>query len=263
MDLIFNGDESYGVCSKKEGDTTIFECFTSVKERRNDDNIKIKKDRVKGNVNWVSTTLDVDTDIYPNGLAFVEISQIYDLEYNTNKWDFKLKYDYISFSGDKPISIKVNDQDKTASCSIISDTDKIITCSSEALSQTELIILNKKWISNDNLWLYGLNHNGIPLLATLKFISASHLKYENSWSFELVTQKSEGLTIPLHSTFSIDMKYDNTNEALAFCTETQRVGNDMTLLCIPKPVINKNSLIKLSKEAKSDYASVTWSPPIS
>ena len=116
MDILIKDAESYGVCRYKEVKT--LECFTSVKCRNNDDNIIVLKTRKRGNVGW--TDLSIDTVIYPKNYSFAEVNVIYDLKYNINKWEFKIKYNYISdFLGIKKIDILVEEEKSIANCELI------------------------------------------------------------------------------------------------------------------------------------------------
>ena len=256
IDLIINGENSFGACTKK--DETTLECFTSVMTRNNNDNIVINKDKIKGNAIWVS--LGENKEIYPKDYIFAVVDKIYDLEYNTDKYEFNIKCNFISnFVGSKQIDILVGSTESTANCEVIDTSENILKCSTGPLSQNDLITFNKNWISNEHLFLYNIKQNGIPLKVNLELVTAYSLKYEQNWSFKLKTKiSSESMIIPSGSTISIDIKYDNNNE-LALCTENDRNENEINLLCIPQNEINKNSLIKLSNAAKSDYSSVTWS----
>ena len=261
MDILIKDTETYGICLYNESSKNL-ECFTSKKTRNNDDTITIKYTRKNGNVDWRIIT--GNEEIYPKNNLFADISKIYDLQYNTDKWEFKIKYNYITnFEGTKEIDIKLGNEEKTATCQVINASDKILNCVSPTLAQPELIEINYKYISNEHLRLYELKQEGIPLVATLDFKSASNLKYDNGWSFLMKANIQEGASILEGSTFSIDIKYDNDNDELAFCTEKGRENNELTLLCVPQHELSRGSLITLSNGAKSEYSSITWNSPIS
>ena len=260
MDILINNFESYGVCTYKEVNT--LECFTSVKTRNNNDTVTVLITRKRGNVDWRELT--VDTDIYPKNYLFAEVNVIYDLKYNINKWEFKIKYNYISdFLGTKKIDILVDEEKSTVDCELIGANENILKCTNESYNKDQLIKLNRNWVSNEHLFLYNTRHNGIPLISIFEFKSASNLKYSNGWSFIIKVNTSDLSIIPRGSTFSIDIKYDNNNNELAFCTETGRQNNELTLLCAPYNKLGRNLLITLSNGEKSNYSSVTWSSFIS
>ena len=263
IDLIINGENTYGVCTPK--DSTTLECFSNKMTRNNEDTVYISKDRNVGNSIWISISDNIQ--IYPNNYAFADCSKIYGLKYdNSNKkWEFNIKYEYITtFTGSKEIEILLGEEEKTANCEVTDSANQIVTCSSGVLSGPVLIQLNDKYVSNDQLCLYNLKYDGIPLEASLAFQSAYDLKYDQGWSFELKAKILGGTNILSGSTLSIDIIYDTNKQELAFCTEKNinNANNEITLTCVPQNEIGQKSLIKLSNGAKTDYASVTWDPSL-
>ena len=98
----------------------------------------------------------------------------------------------------------------------------------------------------------------------MEFINSPGLKYtNNNWSFTLKVKKTQNSDIPIGSTFSIDILYNTNKQELAFCTETARNSDILTLKCVPQNHLNEDNIIKLSNSVKSDYASVTWTTAIS
>ena len=265
MDLYINDEHIYGICNITQENKRQLECYTPYMPRNNNDRISFQNGYDTINGLGVIDWRDISTEqiIYPNEFDFADISKMYDLKYNIDKWEFKMKYDYISdFEGTKKIVISVSDEDGEADC--VKESDTIIKCSSETLSNDKLIQINNKFKSNDYLCLYTNNNFKIPLASTLELINLYKLKYENNWSFELKIKSTEGLIFPRNSSVTIDIIYDdNNNKDLAFCDEINRDSNTIILLCIPEKVINKESLIKISNQEKSEYASVTWAQPIS
>ena len=266
MDLIFNNKPTYGICTEKKSRT--LECFTSVQTDAATNEIFIIKTQSgkRGNIEMRSMTENVQ--IFPFDFDFAEVDKIYGLQYNANKWEFNIKYSQITtYAGAKNIDIFLGGQEKLGSCSITDTANNILTCTSDTSSELKLITLNEKFISKDHLFLTKTVNNGIPLVSILQFKSVYSLKYQDGWSFTLKAKIPESLTIqiPIGSTFSIDIEYDNDNSDLAFCTETtnaNRENNEMILLCVPTNTISRTSLIKLSSETKSVFSSVTWSPSL-
>ena len=250
----------YGICTVKE--TKVLECHTPCMANGGDsDKIIILKDKSKGNIYW-RISLSGDKQIYPNTIVYVNVDKIYDLKFDTNKWEFKIKYENTMTSSDnKFIDIFIDKTtSSTASCSKIADKNEL-QCVSDVLTNNQLITLNSDSIDG-HIILYNLRHYKIPLTSTLELVSSSGLKYSNNdWSFNLkVKNNDNGFIIPSGTTFSVDILYDTDKSELAFCTEEgTRENNILSLKCIPQHEISQNTLIKLST-AKTDYASITWSP---
>ena len=268
MDLTYNNDPTYGLCTVVKDKT--LDCYTANKIGNSTDKIFVIKQLTRGNSYWMY--LNENLQIYPFNFDYADVLYIYGLHINTDsKWEFNVKYSQISgFEGSSAtIDIILDGAENTASCSITDALNQILRCESGASSALKLITLNDEWVSSEHLRLMNTVNNGIPLISSLTFVKAYSLKYENGWSFYLNAKIPDGpsIQIPSKSTFSIDIKYneDSTNkEELAFCTENNRDGNNvMNLHCVPQNHISPYSLIKLSEDPKTTYASVTWTPRIS
>ena len=220
----------YGICTVKE--TKVLECHTPCMANGGDsDKIIILKDKSKGNIYW-RTSLSEDKQIYPNTIVYVNVDKIYDLKFNTNKWEFKIKYENTMTSSDnKLIDIFIDKTtSSTASCSKIADKNEL-QCVSDLLTNNQLITLNSD-SKDDHIILYNLRHYKIPLTSTLELVSSSGLKYSNNdWSFNLkVKNNDNGFIIPSGTTFSVDILYDTDKSELAFCTEEGTRENNILSL---------------------------------
>ena len=267
MDLKINNEDSYGLCIEKKTNTKIIECHTPKLDKTDNDQIFIVKTAKYGNVDWHGT-LNENIKIYPYNYITASVSKIYDLKFNSNKWEFKiLMEDSLTLSEEKKVDILVDNIQNSASCTVSTSDNKILHCINDQATQNKDQLIKLKLEKNPNtqyIHLININHVGIPLIAQLEFINSSGLKYtNNNWSFTLKVKKTQNSDIPIGSTFSIDILYDTNKQELAFCTETARNSDILTLKCVPQNHLNEDNIIKLSNSVKSDYASVTWTTTIS
>ena len=94
VDFVINGVNKYGLC--KIIKPKILECQTEVMNKAESDVIKLKRINNIGNTEF--RTVDKDTDlmtkeemqIYPLNYPTADVSNIYDLQFITNKWQFKI-----------------------------------------------------------------------------------------------------------------------------------------------------------------------------
>ena len=266
MKLLYNNIPTYGLCIPKE---SILDCITANKNEESTETIYINK-TFGYNANLIWIDLNENLQLYPFVFYYADVLYIYGLQItNDNKWVFNVKYSQISeFEGSiATIDIILDGAKSTASCSIIDAPNQKLECESGESSALKLITLNDEWVSSEHLRLMNTVNNGIPLIASLTFVKAYSLKYQDGWSFYLNAKipESSPIQIPSKSTFSIDIKFNEDStikEELAFCTENSRDSdNVMNLHCVPQNHISPYSLIKLSEEAKTAYASVTWTAP--
>ena len=266
MDLYINDINSYGLCKDKGSNYGIIECHSPKLEKLNNHEIKIKNGLVYGNTQV--TGLANDLIIYPNNIVIVPVSIIYDLEFSSNQWTFKIKSsNNVILNEPKQIKILIDNDEGIAICE---DSENIILCKVNSASQNDLQLIRiyMTYNSDNTIYLTNLNSYEIPLKAEFELISASDIKYNKEWSFILkVRNNNPDFNIPKGSIFSIDIiNYNNNKIELAFCNEEEtniNNNNELTLLCTPKNIIKKNELIILSNSVKSEYASVTWNPNIS
>ena len=261
MDLFINNINSYGLCLNKENADGVIECHTQIIEKNDNDEIVIKNGRIYGNTQLNGFS---DNIIYPNNLEVVGVSKVYDLQFNENKWEFKIKTsNNFKLNGIKTLDILIDNKASMADCV---DTDDIILCKvNDAVQKdTQLIKLTETYSSSDNkIILANLNKYGIPLLSKFKFIDSSDIKYNKGWSFILKVKKViDNFNIPSGSVFTIDINYNSNKEDLALCSESKRQNSELTLLCIPQSDIPKKDLITLSISEKSRYASISFDPAI-
>ena len=264
MDIFINGVNSYAICTNKINRDNI-ECHTASMEKRDDHEIKIQNGRIYSNTELAN--FPDDYIIYPNDIVFLAISKIYDLKFVSSVWEFKIKpLNDIHLTIEKAVDILIDGATNTANCK--DDTSgNFIYCKVNSVSQTntQLIKLNSQ-NSDDNIYIANLENYGIPLLSELELIEGTDMKYDEGWSFVLKVKNNKAdFNIPIGSTFSIDIKYNTDKEDLAICTETgsTRSNNEINLLCEPTSTIKKSELIILKNTAKSNYASVKFTPTIS
>ena len=263
MDLLINDNYFYGFCKKDAESDTIFNCNTQKLQKEENHIIIIKNGKPKyGNAELKNFPND-NYLIYPNNSTFVQASKIYDLLFYSNKWEFKIKpFNNVQLDQSKNLGILIDNDCDEANCKKDSDIIKCVV-NSESQQGNQLITLRKNYIINNNIYLSNFNHYGIPFVTELEFISSSVLTYDNGWSFTLkVKYDKDSISIPTGSLFSIDIKYDNIYDDLAYCSEEGRNGIEINLLCIPQIDIKNDSLISLSNSEKTTYASVTWNPPL-
>lgn len=260
MDLLINDINSYGLCKKNEIKNGIIDCHTRIMEQKDNHIIKIKNGRIYGNIEI--SGLSNDLIIYPNNIVVVAISKTFDLQFRSNKWEFKIKTsNNAKLNEVKILDILINNKPTTANCE---DSNDIILCKVNDFSQeeTQLIKLTDEKTSNENIYLANLYSYNIPLISQFELINSSDIEYNNGWSFNLKVKNKNNFNIPIGSVFSIDIIYNEDKEDLALCSEKERNNDELDLLCIPQSDIPKKELIILSTEEKSTYASVNFNPPI-
>lgn len=239
----------------------ITECHTPKIEQKVDHSIKIKNGRKYGNTEL--SQIPSDLTIYPNTIVVAAISRAYDLQFISNKWEFKIKTsNNIKLNAIKVLDILIDNNPNTANCE---DSDDIILCKVNKESQlnTQLIKLTDTKTSCDNIYLTNLEYPFIPLISKYELMDSSDIKYNNGWSFTLkVKNNNANFKIPIGSVFTIDINYNEDKEGLALCSESKRNNNEFTLSCTPLNNIHKKELITISTSVKSKYASVTFEPAI-
>ena len=262
MDLLINDNYLYSTCNKNDLLENIFDCHTQKIEKLNNHIIKIKNMfPINGNTELKNIPND-NFIIYPNDVILVKPSYIYDLKFNSNIWEFKIKpLNNIQIVENKKLNIVINNNQDYANCK---ENDDYILCrvNSESQQNNQLIKLSQDYTFSDYIYLSNINRYEIPLIAEFELINSLDLKYNNGWSFVLQVLNNNNLIIPSGSIFSIDIKYNDNSYDLAFCSIKNKKDNELTLLCIPQNKIENNTLITLSNTEKSEYASVTWNPSL-
>ena len=263
MDVLINENYEYALCTIIEGE--IYDCRTRTMQKEENHKIKIMNGPpINGNSELKN--FPDDFIIYPNDAIFVKVSYIYDLTFNNNnnKWEFKIKSENdIQIDQYKTLDILIDDNLSIANCKTNND---IIECmvNSENQNNNQLIKISPDYVFKDNVYLSNLKQYNIPLRAQFEFISSENIKYNNSWSFNIkVSNKDDNFIIPSESLFSLDIIYDTDKTDLAFCTIENKDNNQLTLLCTPQNDIQNNSLITLSNNEKSTFASINFNPALS
>jgi hypothetical protein len=197
-----------------------------------------------------------------NSHYIIEISKIYDLIHESNKFKFKIKTkNTISFSGTETsatLDVMVGNNAISATCTLNNGVN--LECEASSTSKTNLIKLHRTTNYVGKIQISELKNYGIPLKISLQFNKAYDLKYdeESGWSFMLETTKGSSDSFHKSSTFSVDIKINGDGDELAFCTQSGNiVSNKLILLCMPENKASKNDLISLNSQ-KSDYSSITW-----
>ena len=267
MDLLINDNYTYGICTLMDKSRDIYDCHTRKMQKEENHKIRI----VNGspiNSNTELRNFPNDFIIYPNNCILVKASYIYDLTFNNNinKWEFKIEpLNNVKIDQYKTLDILIDNIPDTANCKT-NNNNNIIECivNSNNQNSNQLIQLSQDYIFKDNnIYLSNIKQYNIPLISQFEFINASNLKYNKTWSFNLiVSNKDNNFIIPSGSLFSMDIIYDSNKNDLAFCSEKERNDNQLTLICSPQNDIQNNSLITLSNLEKSKYASITFNPSL-
>ena len=264
IDIKFGEVKSWIFCTVEN--TNLINCISEKKEYSPDPEIKLSATQYLGNVQWYNVYNDVPLPFVSDKII-IEISKIFDLKFDSNKWKFKIKTkDAITWCVDcentQDLAILINEEDGIAKCT---NNNELLECEVDSASQvnTQLITLSQK--STGKIQIKKMNNRGIPLNVQFKYIKAYDLKYDTQkeeWSFIINAENNSGNTIPSGSTFSTDIKIWNNNaynSDLAFCTQSGAINNNkITLLCTPQNKVQQNNLISLNSE-KSLYSSITWS----
>ena len=260
--LVNNNNYTYGFCKKSDNYNKKFNCYSPNIDKNSNNKIKIKNNIQKyGNTKLQNIPND-ELTIYPNDLIYIKPSKIYGLKFSFNKWEFYIEpLNKVQFDGSKKLYILKDSIQVYADC--IKD-NTAIKCVVNSASQqnNQLIKLRTYYINFDSIYLVS-DFDFIPLLVEFEFINSSGLKYNNNcWSFSLRVKNSDDtFIIPSGSAFSIDIKSENNSDDLAYCTERNRNGNELTLNCFAQ--VKNSSLITFSNSEKTKYSSVTWKYPLS
>ena len=268
MDLLINDNYTYGICTCIDKSRNIYDCHTRKMLKEENHKIKITNGSPI-NSNTELRNFPDNFVIYPNNSTLVKASCVYDLTFNNNinKWEFKIDpLNDVKIEQYKTLDILINDNPDTANCKTNND-NNIIECivNSNVQNNNQLIQLSPDYIFKDNnIYLSNIKQHNIPLISKFEYINASNLKYNKTWSFNLIVSNNDNnFFIPSGSLFSMDIIYDSNKNDLAFCTEKERNNNNqLTLICTPKNDIQNNSLITLSNLEKSKYASITFNPSL-
>ena len=268
MDLLINENYTYGICTIIDKSGNIYDCHTPKIQKEENHIIKIiNGSPINGNTEL--RHFPNNFIIYPNNSTLVNASHVYDLTFdkNINKWEFKIEpLNSVLIEQYKTLDILIDDNLDTANCKTNNNNNNIIECivNSNIQNNNQLIKLSQDYIFKDNIYLSNIKQYNIPLLSRFEFISASNLKFNKVWSFNLIVTYSDNtFMIPTGSIFSIDIIYDSNKNDLAFCTEKEKDNDKLTLICTAQNYIQNNSLITLSNSEKSTYASINFNPSIS
>ena len=265
MDISINDENAWAKCNlNSANEKLILSCFTKEVDYNSNDEIKIPVNKNYGNIKWNN----LDNDLIISDIYLAEIDKKFDLYFDDNKWKFKIKLaQIITLEKNKKLDILISGQKGFATCQL---TKGILSCEvdSEAQNNLQLIQLSEN-NAFGSIQLTNINNNiNIPLKASLEFIKANNLKYNNenrSWSFNIEAKINKN--IPTNSIFTVDIKYQkelNIENDIAYCSynANDNDNNIIKLLCKPEKEIDKDKLITINKN-KSEYSSITWSNEIS
>ena len=258
IDILVGDLNTYSYCDINE---LILECKTKCLNYT-EDKIMISIEKDLGNIKWKN----LDKNKVINNLLFIEAFQIYDLFFDKDKWKFKIKSknEQLTFKEKKTLDILISGEYGLAKCDI---ENGLLFCEvdSENQNKSQLIELNKAY--EGDIQLINIKHTYIPMRIDLELIKAYNLEYfydQREWSFdvECILDENQNI-IPKNSIFTVDIKYDNITNEMAYCSlKEELVNNKVILLCIPQNKISEDSLIYLNN-IKSEYSSIIWKQAIS
>ena len=263
MDISINDENSYAKCELVNSNKNkILSCITKIINYNINNQIAIIANKNLGNINWDNIINDkIISDSY-----FGQISYMYDLYFDIDKWKFKIKLvKSETLEKKRTLDVLISGKKGLASCELISG---ILSCQVEEENQnnSQLIQLNKEAFSG-TLQLSNIENNRIPLKISLEFIRAYNLEYnkvKSEWNFLLEVKINENDIIPKDSYFSIDIKYQKSSivyNEVAYCSYQEEIINNIKLFCIPGKIIAKNLLIMINKN-KSEFTSISWTNDI-
>jgi hypothetical protein len=266
IDIKVGGKPSWLYCIPNSSNKNNIACSSQSFDFNPEPEIKISYNINMGNVYWNNLNSDKELP-FNNDKIVIEISKIFDLQFDSSKWKFKIKpIEMPELDEAKSLSVVINEENGLANCII---NGNLLECEVDSSNQvnTQLIKLNKNYYSSD-IVIKKMDSQGIPLKASLEYVKAYDLEYDNQekkWTFFINAKVNSGTTIPNGSTFSTDIKIitsGSSNNDLAFCTQSGEIkSNIITLLCKPQNTVQQNQLISLNKD-KSDYSSITWTNTI-
>ena len=235
---------------------TYFNCKTSKIDYNEEYDIKISSTQTYGSVSWNN----INENKKISNLFFVDISQIYNLHFEDNKWKFSIKTDSIgSPIKTYTLDVLISGSSGLANCIF---NNGILECTVDSVSQNANSLIKLNYNINGDIKFLNLGNTGIPLVITLEFIKIYDLSYNpyyQYWTFYLDTKKVEqNKIIPTYSIFTLDLKYDNYN-CMAVCSNDSAYSNyTITVLsCQSENSLAQNYLISLNNN-KSEYSSIIW-----
>ena len=257
IDIYINKKNTYAYCVPNEGNMNNIICTTSEIEYKKSNVIALKYPNYLGNSD-ISGISD-NYALIGNEYYFIKIVYIYGLNYNSNKWSFKIETkDSITndFGDSKTLDIFINGNPSLATCT--KGSTKLINCEVNNQKETDLI---KLYIDNMDseatLQLLSEKNDGIPFDIGLELIKAYDLEFDNlneELSFKIQAKVVGDIPIPTGSTFSTMV----TGNELVFCSQNGNIENNLIIMiCKPKNKISKNTLISLIT-SKAYYTSITW-----
>ena len=255
IDIIIGTDHSYAYCTY-DFSFHFFICKT--KRIDFDPNVKIvlSKNNTFGGVNLTNTDeLDIS-------LFFINASEIYDLYFENNMWNFRIilknEVDVNYTNESKTLDILVGDDDKLANCTIY---EKLLECQAN-LDNNALIQMNnhkKGEIKINNM--KNIRGYNIPLRTSLKFISSYYGEYKPNKNFSFTLEAISPDTIPEGSLVYLNLLNNNRTEMIN-CYVTKNNNKKIILSCMTLNSLNQSSLILLTNN-KSNNWSISWEPPLS
>ena len=260
MDISINDDNTYAKCDlANNNENKVITCTTKIIDYNLNNQIKIIANKNLGNINWDNMANEkIISDSY-----FGQILYLYDLYFDVNKWNFKIKLvKPETLEKKRTLDILISGKKGIASCQLSTG---ILSCQVEEENQnnSQLIQLSKEAFSG-SLQLSNIENNKIPLKISLLFNKAYNLEYnkiKGEWNFMVEAEINQNDNIPKDSYFSIDIKYQKSSivyNEIAYCSYQNEISNNIIkLLCTPEKKIAKNLLIMINKN-KSEYTSISW-----
>ena len=266
MDAKINDENTYAKCDLTiNNGNTLLSCQTKVYTYNINNEISILASKNLGNVIWYNFVNDkLISDSY-----FGEISYMYDLKFEEQKWKFKIKLvKSETLEKQRTLDVYISGNRGIANCNLLNG---VLSCEVDEENQTnsQVIRLSKEAFSG-SLQLSNIEENRIPLKASLQFNKAYNLEFnsvKNNWSFMIEAKNNDNtVIIPLNSYFSMDIKYQLSTKVyneIAYCSYNDaKEDNIISLLCTPKNKIAKNILIMINN-VKSEFTSISWTNTLS
>jgi hypothetical protein len=249
-DIIIGGITTYAYCIYK---IDHFTCKTNIVDYNEDEEIYISTTKTYGSVDW--NNLSEGKKI--SNLFFINIIKTYDLHFEGGKWKFKIKSDQeISSEKTFTLDILISGARGLANCQI---NEGVLECVVDSPGQNQNSLIKLNYNVDGEIKFLNLVDRDIPLDIELEFKEMSDLSYSYStWKFKIKGKIREaGFSVPNYSKFTVDIKYDNTND-IAICSYYGIISdNIITLNCETNYKVSQTSLISLNT-IKSEYSSITW-----
>ena len=252
-DVTIGGRVTYAYCYYI---IDYFKCKTNQIEYNESDEISISKTKTYGNVEWIN----VSENTKISNLYFIEISEIFGLDFVDGKWKFKIKANK-SLSSQRTLVLDIYVSGSQGFANCVVDEEGLLECEvTSEQNSNSLISLN--YNVNGDIKIKNLNsyNRYIPMNIELYFKLLYNMKYDtyfDKWIFYVnATMVDSSKVIPYNSVFTLDIKYGNTN-GIAICYREELYSGVIILECETNQTVPSSALITLNNN-KTQYSSITW-----